>query len=217
MIIYATAKTRERFGMTDIFADPNADEALLAAAKEDLGEELQQWGAKLFYFDGRKSLLLCNVATKFMVVLAGLRKSDVDDIGNQLAFVTMNLYRDDPEMMAALARMFGESPDPAFAKLTDKRIISQLNMIEGRQLADGWLLWKHIDDEGILHLIDVARYLDFEFPVADRKRYEGGVYGFYRAGERFRDEVLAAFGPQASGRRATGLSWGDYAASRCKE
>ena len=207
MIIYATAKTRERFGLGDIFEDPNADEQLLAAATADRENELQQWGAKLFYFERRKCLLLCNVATKFSVALADLRKSEIDDIGDQLATITMNLYRNDPEMLQALTRMFGESPRPTFAKLTEKRTISQLNQIEGGYLSSGRMFWKHIDDEGVLHLVDVAHQLNFELFVSDKKRYECGGYGLYRAGERFRDEVLAAYGPKASGEPVASRPW----------
>lgn len=58
MIIYATKKTIETYKlkMPEEFIDPTVRSLVQSIIEKEQGNRLFEWGAKLFYFDGRKCL-----------------------------------------------------------------------------------------------------------------------------------------------------------------
>jgi hypothetical protein len=68
------------------------------------------WGAKLFYFDHRKCLQICNFASKLTVVLVDIKKSDLEFVGDYIACYLFEIYSDDKIMTVLLERFFNEHP-----------------------------------------------------------------------------------------------------------
>ena len=79
MIIYATKQTVDRYGMTmpENIQNPIIRPLVLKTYNNEKGDRLLEWGAKLFYFDHRKCLQICNFASKLTVVLVDIKKSDL--------------------------------------------------------------------------------------------------------------------------------------------
>ncbi len=85
MIFYATKKTLDSYNLKTW---EELDGEYKSAAKEIVKKEadipLLQWGAKLFYFDKRESIVLMNYASKFTVFLIDINEKEASDIGNYL-------------------------------------------------------------------------------------------------------------------------------------
>ena len=76
MIIYATKQTRERYNLPKIENMPNDLKIFnQTIIEKESGNELLEWGAKLFYFDSKKCLQLVNFASKFTLCKRILKKS----------------------------------------------------------------------------------------------------------------------------------------------
>lgn len=61
---------------------------------KEKGNKLVEWGAKLFYFDCRKCLQICNFASKLTIILGDVKKADLESIGQMRAMYFLNLYSD---------------------------------------------------------------------------------------------------------------------------
>lgn len=62
MIIYATKQTVDRYGMTmpENFTDPIMKSVVQNTYDLEKDNSILEWGAKIFYFDGRKCIQVCN-------------------------------------------------------------------------------------------------------------------------------------------------------------
>ena len=188
MIIYATKQTIERYGLPD---DLHPEEnVVLIFAGRDVGNPLQEWGAKLFYFNRRKCLQVCNFASKFTIFLFDLKKKDIDLIGELLGFYLFELYSDDEEMKPAIVELFGLKPAVYFSRLTDKRIIAALNSTQRTFAADGDYFYQFIED-GVLDTMEINRRFNFDYIITDKI---DGKTQYFMPNERFRELVMAEYG-----------------------
>ena len=187
MIIYATKQTMERYGLPDDL-HPEGNVVPIFAGR-DVANPLREWGAKLFYFDRRKCLQVCNFASKFTIFLFDLKKEDIDLIGELLGFYLFELYSDDEEMKLAIIELFGLKPAVYFSKLTDKRIIATLNSTQRTFAADGDYFYRFIED-GVLDTMEINRRFNFDYIITDKI---GGKTQYFMPNERFRELVLAEY------------------------
>lgn len=190
MILYATKQTVERYKLKlpSELTSP-LDGLAKAVIQKESGDNLLEWGVKLFYFDKRKCIQVVNFASKFTLFLIDVKVDDLPEIGNMIAKYLLKLYEDDEIMIKSLEKMFVESPGVCFEKLTDKSAIATLNFTQLRFLDDGYRLYEFIDN-GILHTLEVNRLVNFSW-LFTMKINEKTEYIY--AGERFRELVTERF------------------------
>lgn len=190
MIIYATKQTIERYKLklphefTSEMKIPA--EAIL---KKEGGNSIHEWGAKLFYFDGRKCIQIVHFASKFTLFLIDIKVVNTDDIGNIIAHYLLELYKTDKRMKKALKRMFKKNPLVCFSKLTDRSIIATLNSTQRYFLEDGDILYDYIDN-GIMHTMKLNYNINFKYLM--KMKIDGKMEYIY-AGEKFREVILNKF------------------------
>lgn len=183
MIIYATKQTVERYGikMPEEFQEPVMKQIALDVYNREKGDRLLEWGAKLFYFDRRKCIQVCNFASKFTVVLVDIKKSELETAGDLVAGYMLDIYSDDKTMTALLKQHFKMHPLVIFAKLTDKKIISTMNNFQLTYLNDGYRLYDFIDN-GILKTRELNRNINTDYVA--REKINGETKYFFPA-EKF--------------------------------
>lgn len=188
MIIYATKQTVDRYGikMPENLQDPFMRQMTLAIYNREKDDRLLEWGAKLFYFDHRKCIQICNFASKFTIVLVDIKKADLEIVGNLVAKYLLDIYSDNKRMTALLKRLFKEHPLVCFAKLTDRKTISTMNRFQSVYLEDGYRLYDFIEN-GILKTIILNREINREYLVTDK--IDGKTEYFYPA-ERFEELLI---------------------------
>lgn len=192
MIIYATKQTMERYRLKlpDEMQDPVAAAIAKQTIAREQGDRLLEWGAKLFYFEGRKCLLLSNFEAKLTFVLPDFKVGDLEYLGDVMADYMLELYQDNATMTQLLKRLFQKHPVVAFAKLTDKSAISSLNRMLSDDLMDGEILYDYIrydpiKDKYILHSRELSFKISREAPVSAKIN---GKRKFFFPADRF--EVL---------------------------
>ena len=188
MIIYATKQTVDRYGikMPENLQDPFMRQMTLAVYNREKDDRLLEWGAKLFYFDHRKCIQVCNFASKFTIVLVDIKKADLEIVGDLVAKYLLDIYSDNKRMTALLNRHFKEHPLVCFAKLTDRKTISTMNRFQSVYLEDGYRLYDFIEN-GILKTIILNREINREYLVTDK--IDGKTEYFYPA-ERFEELLI---------------------------
>lgn len=169
MIFYATKQTMERYKLKapEEFSDPVMRGIVQTVYERERGDCLLEWGAKLFYFDRRKCIQLCNFASKFTVVLVDIKAGDRGYIGNFVAQYMMDIYSKDRKMTALLERFFQEHPMVCFAKLTDRKIIAALNHFQTGFLEDGDRLYDYFEGN-TLQTRRLNRDINWERTMAER-------------------------------------------------
>ncbi len=177
MIIYLTKQTSKRFGIK-----PEARESALQ------GDRLHEWGAKIFYLEGRKCLQLVNFAGKITLLWSDVKKSDLAGVQDYIEFMLMNIYIGDEEMTDTLQRMFAESPFEGFGRLTDRSAVATLNRTQMDHIDRG--LYRYID-EGVLLERQVNYRLNFECFVTFT---ENGRTEYEYPAARFRELLLERYG-----------------------
>lgn len=187
MIIYATKQTVERYKlkMPDEFSDPAMRTIVQAVYDAEQGDRLLEWGAKLFYFDRRKCIQICNFASKFTVVLVDVKMKDLEYVGDTIARYMMDIYSDDKETTALLERFFKDYPLVCFAKLTDRSIISSLNHLQLQYLEDGYRLYDFIQDN-VLQTKELNRKINKDYIATEK--VNGKTQYFYPA-EKFAELI----------------------------
>lgn len=190
MIIYATKQTVERYKLKmPAELTPPMNTLAQAVVDKESGDKLLEWGAKLFYFDKRKSIQFVNFASKLTIFLIDIKVGDLQDIGDRLAHYLMELYKNDKQMKKALERFFEDAPVTCFAKLTDKSAIATLNTTQSRFAEDGYRFYNYIRD-GILHTLEINHDVNFKW-LFTMKADKNADY-FY-AGEKFRELLLTRY------------------------
>ncbi|NVP23169.1 DUF6933 domain-containing protein [Treponema phagedenis] len=191
MIIYATKQTFERYKLKlPHELTPPINKIAEMIIEMESGNELLEWGAKLFYFDGKKCIQVVNFASKFTLCLVDIKIKDLELIGHIIIHYLLTLYEKEPPMLRAIEKMAQDSPAFCFAKLTNRSAISTLNLIQRELLDDGRLFSTHLKD-GILHTIEINRFINFKWIFGVRlMEKDGHVY----AGDRFRELLLERYG-----------------------
>ena len=191
MIIYATKQTLERYKLKLPETMTSSIKPIVEAViKRESKNELLEWGAKLFYFDGKKCIQIVNFASKFTLFLINVKVADLDNIGALMEHYLFGIYKDDKQVVKALKRMFANSPVICFAKLTDKSAIATLNTTQIRFADDGYRFYEFIED-GILKTMEINRSVNLNWLFTMKTN---GKMDYFYAGERFRDLVLDRYG-----------------------
>lgn len=188
MIIYATKQTVDRYGikMPEDFQDPVMRQFVLDVYHDEKDDQLLEWGAKLFYFDRRKCIQVCNFASKLTIILVDVKKADLEFVGDSVARYLLDIYSDNKRMTILLERFFKEHPLVCFSKLTDRKIIATMNSFQNVYLEDGYRLCDFIEG-GILKTIELNREINKEYVV----RYKiDGRTEYYHPAERFENLLI---------------------------
>ena len=161
MIYYATRQTLQRYKiktLDEIFAgEVTPEEArFLAQVRQESGNRLYEWGCKLFYFDGRKSLQLMHFETRLVIFLIDMKQKELEFVGNAAAHYLLDLYAADAAMVRALERYFASASFVWFDRLTNKSIITSMNHMQSGWALDGYRFYDYIRD-GILHTKEINR------------------------------------------------------------
>lgn len=191
MILYATKQTRERYKLKlpHELTPPLNEYAQKMIGKES-GDELLEWGCKLFYFDRRKCIQVVNLASKFTLFLCDVKIDKVNNIGNMIAGYLLELYKDDTLMYNCIEKMFEESPIFCFDKLTNKSLISTLNRTQLDFAFDGYRFYGYIDN-GILRTLQINHDVNYEWLFT---KTENGKTEYFYSGEKFRELVVSRYG-----------------------
>lgn len=192
MIIYATKQTVERYKIKLVhqFMDETSRTAAMKIVSDVQGDRLLEWGAKLFYFEGRKCLQVVNFESKFTLFLIDIKVSDVDYLGDMMAHYMLALYEGDSDMQTALKKMFASSPYVCYEKLTDRSAISTLNKTQLDFLDDGYRIYDYIED-GVIQTVAMNKRMNFKWLLT--LKVEGKTKYIYPA-EMFRELVMQRFG-----------------------
>ena len=192
MLFYLTKQTIERFGIRLPEAlKPKEKAAAEALIEKEAEDPLLVWGGKLFYQQGKKYLQLVNPATKLTVILADLKKKDMEDLSWTLGRYLMALFEGEWETRAAIRRMFENSPGQAFAALKDRSVISTLNHIQMYLLDDPAFIREKAEPGEQLPALGAARWINEKYLFTF---VENGKTGYDYSSERFRSLVLERFG-----------------------
>ncbi|MDF7639290.1 hypothetical protein PT285_07735 [Lactobacillus sp. ESL0791] len=191
MIIYATKQTFDRYKIKEpAKLRPPVNELAQAVIKAEAGDELLEWGAKLFYFERKKCLQLVNFASKFTLFLFDIKMDDMEELGEYIKTYLLELYKDDAQMIAALNKMFAASPILCFDRLKNRSIIATLNHTQLDYADDGYAFYDYLRD-GVLHTVEINKRVNFEWII---RMKVNGKTDYHYPGERFRKIVLARFG-----------------------
>ena len=196
MIIYATKKTVDRYKlkMPEELENAVMRHIVLDVFEKEKGDALLEWGAKIFYIDGRKCLQVCNFASKFTIVLVDIKVGDLETVGEFIAQYMMDIYADDSEMIALLERYFKESPRLCFAKLQDRRVMASLNYIQSSYLEDWYRLDIYIMDE-IFQTRELNRDINKKYLFSDKI---DGKKRYFLPAERFAALLKKRYGRKQS-------------------
>lgn len=190
MIIYATKQTIERYKLKlPSELTPPINMIAETVIKNESGDKLLEWGAKLFYFDKRKCIQVVNFASKFTLFLIDVKVADLENVGDMIAYYLLELYKNDKQMTKALKKMFEDNPITCFSKLTDKSVIATLNITQRRFADDGYRFYEFIRN-GILHTIEINHAVNFKWLFTTKIN---GKTEYIYAGEKFREIVLQRY------------------------
>jgi len=144
-------------------SDSLVREVAKKVVEREADDRLLEWGAKLFFLDGRKSLQIMNFASRLTVVLPDFKVEALPYLGNSIAERLFELFSDKPEMKPLLERFFEEHFAAVFSNLTDKGVISQLNRNQLDFFDSGW--WRRFIRDNIFHSKEINRFLNYEHIV----------------------------------------------------
>lgn len=191
MIIYVTKQTFDRYKLKlpeDL--KPPMNQLAQAVIEKESGDNLCEWGGKLFYFDRRKCIQIVNFASKFTLFLVDVKMKDLLDIGDYIANYLFDIYSTDKEMGKALERMFEEHQLLCFSKLKNRSIIATLNKTQTRFANNGYRFYDFIRN-GILHTREINYKVNFDWIFTMKNN---GKINYFYSGEKFRDLVLEKYG-----------------------
>lgn len=190
MIIYNTKETRERYNLTPIekMSEP-LKEFNQAILDKESGDELLEWGAKLFYFDRRKCLQVVNFASKLTLFLIDVKVDVFSNIPNYMFEYIFDIYKDDKLMTKCLKEMIDKHPFCTFSKLTNRSIISTLNQTESSFADNGYRFYEYIE-KGIMQSKKINRDVnrDWIFSKKNGKETE-----YFCSADKFRELVVNRF------------------------
>lgn len=182
MIIYLTKETRERMNIP-LTSEMRTDMKLFAekVIEKESGDKLQEWGAKLFYFDRRKCLQIVNFASKFTLILIDIKVKEIGDIPNIMAMYMFDIYKNDFVTTKLLERFFKENPFAAFSALKDKSIIATLNHTQSGYLEDGYRLYDFIENN-VMQSKKFNYKINFDWLFTSKS---DGKKEYFKSGEKF--------------------------------
>lgn len=191
MILYATKQTIKELNIPmpnelSMFNNIMATKVI----KEQAGDELLEWGLKLFYFDGRKCVQAVNFASKLTLFLFDIKNEEIQWIANGIAIYLNELYSKDKNMLNLLKKLYSDYPTCIFGKLTNKSIIASLSHNQFQYADDGYRFYEYID-KNILNTKKINK--DFNRNSLTTKNINGKREYIYPA-EYFRDLLIERYG-----------------------
>lgn len=191
MILYATKQTIKELNIP-MLNELSAFNNIMAnkVIEEQSGDELLEWGLKLFYFDGRKCIQAINFASKLAIFLFDIKNEEIGDIANGIATYLNEIYSKDLKMKRMLKKFYDEYPVCAFSRLVNKSIISSLNHNQTVYTDDGYRFYEYID-KNILKSVEINR--DFNWKYLSSKVINGKRDYIYPA-EYFRELLINRYG-----------------------
>lgn len=191
MILYATKQTIKELNIP-MLNELSAFNNIMAnkVIEEQSGDELLEWGLKLFYFDGRKCIQAINFASKLAIFLFDIKNEEIGDIANGIAMYLNEIYSKDLKMKRMLKKFYDEYPVCAFSRLVNKSIISSLNHNQTVYTDDGYRFYEYID-KNILKSVEINR--DFNWKYLSSKVINGKRDYIYPA-EYFRELLINRYG-----------------------
>lgn len=191
MILYATKQTIKELNIPmpnelSTFNNIMANKVI----KEQSGDELLEWGLKLFYFDGRKCVQAVNFASKLTLFLFDIKSKEIGDIANGIAMYLIEIYSQDLKTKSILERLFDEYPICAFSRLINKSIIASLNHNQFQYADDGYRFYEYID-KNILNTIKINK--DFNWNHLTTRNINGKKEYIYPA-EYYRELLIERYG-----------------------
>lgn len=190
MILYATKQTIKELNIPmpnelSAFNNIMANKVI----EEQAGDELLEWGLKLFYFDGRKCVQAVNFASKLTLFLFDIKNEEIQWIANCIAIYLNKLYSKDKNMLNLLEKLYTDYPTCTFEKLTNKSIIASLNHSQFQYADDGYGFYEYID-KNILNTIKINK--NFNWNNLTAKNINGKKEYIYPA-EYFRDLLIERY------------------------
>lgn len=191
MILYATKQTIKELNIPmpnelSTFNNILANKVI----EEQTGDELLEWGLKLFYFDGRKCIQVVNFASKLALFLFDVKSEEIGNIANGMAIYLNEIYSKDLKMKRILEKFYDEYPVCAFSRLVNKSIIASLNHNQSQYADDGYRFYEYID-KNILNTIKINN--DFNWNYLTTKNINGKKEYIYPA-EYFRELLIEKYG-----------------------
>ncbi len=164
MILYATKETVKKYDipMPEEFEDKKIREMLIAVRENEEGKEIFEWGVKVFYFDRRKCLQLVNFSSKFTIFLIDVKKKELSDSINLLAFYLEEIYADNPKILKYIKKYFEETPIVVFSKLKNQSIIATLNNTQRSFALDGERFYNYIEN-GVLKSVELNKEVNSDW------------------------------------------------------
>ncbi len=190
MILYATKQTIKELNIPmpnelSAFNNIMANKVI----EEQAGDELLEWGLKLFYFDGRKCVQAVNFASKLTLFLFDIKNEEIQWIANGIAIYLNKLYSKDKNMLNLLEKLYTDYPTCTFEKLTNKSIIASFNHSQFQYADDGYGFYEYID-KNILNTIKINK--NFNWNNLTAKNINGKKEYIYPA-EYFRDLLIERY------------------------
>lgn len=190
MIFYATKETVERLKIKtyDKLSDYSKQIAQNVITNQS-GDDLLEWGMKLFYFDRRKCLQVMNFASKFTIFIFDIKVNDMDSIPNIVANYLIELYKDDETLIKLLEGLFEHYSLCTYSKLTNRSIISSLNHNQFEFAIDGYIFYEYINN-GILNTLQINKDVNFDYFVTQKR---SGKIVYFLPGDRFRELIIERY------------------------
>lgn len=190
MIFYATKETVERLKIKtfDKLSDHSKQIAQNVITNQS-GDDLLEWGMKLFYFDRRKCLQVMNFASKFTIFIFDIKVNDMDSIPNIVANYLIELYKDDETLIKLLEGLFEHYSLCTYSKLTNRSIISSLNHNQFEFAIDGYIFYEYINN-GILNTLQINKDVNFDYFVTQKR---SGKIDYFLPGDRFRELIIERY------------------------
>lgn len=139
MIIYGTKETLKTYGLKlpDQISNPVVHQTIVGAQKQQSGDCLYEWGAKIFQFESLKCLQLCNFASKFTIVIADVDDKEINQIAEIIIGFLNDIYADNPKIIKLINRYAADNTVTYFDKLTNRSIITSMNHFQTYYMENG--------------------------------------------------------------------------------
>lgn len=191
MIIYSTKETIKQFNikMSRELGYP-LNEAAQAVINREGGDELLEWGAKYFEFDGRKCMQIMNLASMFTLFLVDVGRVELHHIGNMMANYMHDIYENDEKMLGAIEKMFSISNGICHVSLNDSNVLMMMTQTQLKFALNGRRFYSFVEN-GVLNVSAINKQFNREWPVritVDDKSEE------FLPADKFRELMIERFG-----------------------
>lgn len=162
MIIYLTRQSVKDLdlAMPDEVS-PEMKRVIQPILKQEKGDPFYEWAGKLFYFEGRRCLQLMHFQSKFTIYLVDVLDTTLNDLGTWIVRYLFEIYNEKPEMERLLHAFAKENPRVCLDRLTDRSMISTMNMTERTLVDDGQQMREFIK-KSVFKSIDFNKKANFE-------------------------------------------------------